>query len=355
MHNRVAWTEMSIAILVVATSAAFAEADTIRLSASQDTSLFSESLNSNAKGGNLYTGRNNNGDSRRALVAFDASGQVPAGSTIQSAVLTLCLAGSADTDVQSREASAHRILQPWGEGESNSGPGPGGGRGAAPTLGDATWLHRQYSAASWQTPGGAYYLAASATTDVGRFETLGGGGNDGGDGGIDSTTTDCQAVTFGSTPEMVSDVERLLRSPAEGFGWLIRGDESVNGTARRFYSRQAGPAYEPFLTIDFTPPPPPLTVGDLNGNGVVEQADLAALMANYGTQSGAGPAQGELNNDGAVGLRDVLILRNAMTTAGASPAATVPEPATMVTALLLALAGGATWLVRRRSNSTARR
>jgi hypothetical protein len=152
---------------------------------------------------------------------------------------------------------------------------------------------------------------------------------------------------------MVADVERLLMSPAEGFGWLIRGDESVNGTARRFYSREAGPAYEPFLTIDFTPPPPS-TVGDLTGNGVVDQADLAALVAHYGTQSGATSAQGDLNNDGAVGLRDLAILRNAMTTTGLEAAA-VPEPATMVMALLLAFAGGATWLVRRRSNSTARR
>jgi hypothetical protein len=337
------------AILVVVASAASAQADTIRLSAAQDTSLFSESLNSNARGGNLYTGRNNNGDTRRALVGFDASGQVPSGSTIQNAVLTLCLAGSADTDLQSREAAVHRILQAWGEGESNSGPGPGGGRGTAPTPGDATWLHREYSAATWQTPGGAYYLEPSATTEVGRFETLGGAGNGGGDGGIDSTTTDCQAVTFGSTPEMVADVERMLTSPAQGFGWLIRGDESINGTARRYYSREAGPAYEPFLTIDFTPPPPPPTVGDLTGNGVVDNADLAALMANYGMQSGATLALGDLNDDGSVGLRDLLIFRNAMTNSGATSAlGVVPEPTTIVTALLAALAGGATWLIRRR-------
>lgn len=45
--------------------------------------------------------------------------------------------------------------------------------------------------------------------------------------------------------------------------------------------------------------------GDLNGDGVVDVADLATLLSNFGTLSGATPEQGDSDDDGDVDLADL--------------------------------------------------
>ena len=45
--------------------------------------------------------------------------------------------------------------------------------------------------------------------------------------------------------------------------------------------------------------------GDLDGDGDVDLADLATLLAHFGTTSGASPEDGDLNCDGAVDLVDL--------------------------------------------------
>lgn len=71
--------------------------------------------------------------------------------------------------------------------------------------------------------------------------------------------------------------------------------------------------------------------GDLNDDGVVDRADMLALVSNFGRRTGASAEQGDLNADGAVSLLDLLALQGGF--AGhpgvASPAA-VPEPSTIV-------------------------
>jgi hypothetical protein len=52
---------------------------------------------------------------------------------------------------------------------------------------------------------------------------------------------------------------------------------------------------------------PPCT-GDLNGDSVVDIADLATLLANFGTLSGGTLANGDINGDGAVDLADLTLL-----------------------------------------------
>jgi len=47
---------------------------------------------------------------------------------------------------------------------------------------------------------------------------------------------------------------------------------------------------------------------DLNGDGVINLTDLATLLSNFGTASGATPAQGDINGDGAVNLTDLATL-----------------------------------------------
>ena len=60
---------------------------------------------------------------------------------------------------------------------------------------------------------------------------------------------------------MVADVQGWVNSPSSNFGWLLKGDESVSGTFRAFWSKEAdlmgNGAYEPRLVINYTSVPEP--------------------------------------------------------------------------------------------------
>jgi hypothetical protein len=208
--------------------AAPAGADQVVLEPVKDNTMFSESESlSNGIGGGLFVGRNAAGNTRRALIAFDVAGAIPAGSTITSAQLQLRVTMSTSG---SQMMALHRIGVDWGEGMSNS-TAMGGGRGTQATTGDATWGFRFFNTERWTTAGGDFLATASATRTV-------------------STS----APTWGSTPAMVADIQGWLDSPAGNFGWILRGNESASSTSKRFGSGEAGPANRPKLTIDFDPP-----------------------------------------------------------------------------------------------------
>lgn len=52
----------------------------------------------------------------------------------------------------------------------------------------------------------------------------------------------------------------------------------------------------------------PVCPGDLNGDNTIDLSDLATLLGNFGTPSGATLEQGDLNGDGAVDLSDLSTL-----------------------------------------------
>lgn len=52
----------------------------------------------------------------------------------------------------------------------------------------------------------------------------------------------------------------------------------------------------------------PVTPGDLNGDGAIDQSDLGTLLAHYGIPVGATYAQGDINGDGAVDQSDLGVL-----------------------------------------------
>ena len=61
--------------------------------------------------------------------------------------------------------------------------------------------------------------------------------------------------TWGSTSQMVADVQTWLDSPATNFGWLLRANETRNKTSERFDSKENGTvANRPVLTVTFIPP-----------------------------------------------------------------------------------------------------
>jgi hypothetical protein len=162
---------------------------------------------------------------------------IPAGATITNASLRLVSENIGQNG--NRTMILHRVLEDWGQGTSNAT-----GQGSTATTNDATWLYRFYIPASpttspkWTTPGGSFDKADSAS---GICPNLGG------------------AFTLSgiSTSTMVSDIRAWLADPANNFGWEILGDENVQGTAKKIYSREnTTVANRPQLTITYAVPEP---------------------------------------------------------------------------------------------------
>jgi hypothetical protein len=261
-----------LAATLCAALPAAARADSIVLTAVADATLI-ESVDATqyALGAayNIYCGRvgtNGGGTLRRALVRFDLSA-IPAGSTVTSASLKVYMS---QTNTGTQSTALHRVLQSWGEGASFAF----GGAGTNPEPGDATWTNRFYPGQPWSTPGGVFVETATQTKSIGA----------------------AGAYVFASNAAMVADVQSWIASPASNFGWIMRGNETTLGTAKRFESRESGdPARRPLLTVVYTPPPP---VGDLNGDGKVNGADLGLLLGAWGS-AGASDLDASGVTDGA--------------------------------------------------------
>ncbi len=204
-------------------------ADVVTLPASKDNTLYESHSGalSNGAGQFLFAGKTNIQEIRRALIAFDPAGAIPAGSTITSVTLTLNMS---ITIVAGVPVSLHRAAADWGEGTSRALGFEGTGAPAEP--GDATWAHTFFNTSFWSQLGGDFSTVPSATTivdQVGPYQW--------------------------SSASMVADAQSWLDAPATNFGWVIVADESVFPTAKRFDSRQhANPGVHPALRVEFTAP-----------------------------------------------------------------------------------------------------
>ncbi len=207
-------------------------ADTVALQPAKDNTLY-ESPNgsrSNGAGEHVFAGRNSQpaNSRRRAVISFDISGNVPAGSVIEGVTLTM---QASQTASASANIAVHRLTAAWGEGPSDAGS-PGGG-GAPAMTGDATWMHTFFDSDFWATAGGDFNATPSGSTLV-----AGTGSH-----------------SWSSTQSMVADVQTWLDTAAGNFGWVLIGDETAGGSAVRFFSRESGmPGNRPTLTVEFTPP-----------------------------------------------------------------------------------------------------
>ncbi len=190
---------------------------------------------SNGSGPVFFAGRNSSATNsvRRAVLAFDVAAAVPPGSTVTGAVLRLNLSS---TNAGSVPVSLHLLLADWGEGASIAS----GGGGAPSAPGDSTWIHRYYDNVFWARPGGDSDPVPRA---VALVDQLG-------------------PYSWGSTPEMVEDIQSWLDHPETNHGWLLAGDESSPTTVKRFDSREhPEEASRPLLEIDYVPPCSPDPVG----------------------------------------------------------------------------------------------
>lgn len=217
--------------LIVASAVASASANTVSLAATRDNTLIetADGSLSNGAGPAVFAGRTSqsSGSIRRALLAFDVAGSLPAGALLTSATLHLHRTGGPQSP---SPLSLHRVQADWGEGTSSWD----GGQGAPATASDATWIHTLHPTSEWNQPGGDFAAVASSslTGHVGQEFTW-------------------------SSNSMVSDVQLWLDDPGGSHGWLLRGDESQTSTAIKFASREyATPADRPSLVIEYATPVP---------------------------------------------------------------------------------------------------
>jgi hypothetical protein len=241
----------AVSAAVVLLAATPARADTAVVAAAQDATLIEDPAGAFASGSGpaVFAGRiaSTLQSVRRALIRFDVAAAVPPGSVVEEVRLRLHLAQSNSGPTP---ASLHRVTQTWGEGASASL----GGGGAASQEGDATWIHRFHDGVFWTTPGGDFdpVSHAGATLDQPGF------------------------TTFGTTPEMVADVQSWLDDPLSNAGWILLGDESRTQTAKRLDSREnPDPALQPLLEIVYAAPCAPAPLGF----GAWKQACAAGLDA----------------------------------------------------------------------------
>jgi hypothetical protein len=207
-------------------------ADSIQLPSVADNTLY-ENVNgsfSNGAGSGMFAGRTGqiSDPTRRALVRFDLAAAIPAGSTITSVQLGLTQTMGPILD---ETFSVHRVLASWGEGTSLAPSGQGGG--AASTPNDATWRHRFFNTTQWASLGGDFAPGALTSAVVG----------------------DLGPYAWPSSPAFVAAAQSMLDAPAGNFGFLLKGDESADGTAKRFATKEYPVAESrPTLIVEYTPP-----------------------------------------------------------------------------------------------------
>lgn len=270
----------SVALVAVALmSPEGARADMVTLMASHDATIFENAYltggngatQSNGAGPGMFAGSNSNQSPRRGLVSFDVAGAVPVGATINSVQLQLRVgqvAGSGGSgsggDPVTRTFELYRMGLDWGEGTTGSTATTIGGTGQGfPTNpGDATWTQNKYGQSSWTTPGALGNANATPSASL----------------AISGNTTEVnvtnQTFTWGSTAQMVADVQSWLDTPSGNFGWLLKNVDEIDNPAtptvnegfqtfRAFYTREAeakglANAIGPRLLLDYTVAPVPV-------------------------------------------------------------------------------------------------
>lgn len=210
----------------------------VDIGAVRDNTIFDEGDLSNGAGQYMFAGQTAGEFNRRALIAFDVAGSVPAGATITDVTLTLHMSRTIGSTY---DVSMHRLLADWGEGASDAPNEEGAGVPAED--GDATWDHTFYDGEFWATDGGDFVEDASATTAVGQI-----------------------GFYQWSSAQLVADAQSFLDSPGGDFGWILVGDESTNFTAKRFDTHEnPNEAMRPVLSVSYLPAPGVLAVFGLLG------------------------------------------------------------------------------------------
>lgn len=256
MTNRRWFCSMAGLVALFITMRAAAQT-TVNIPAAQDATLYGGSdatNNASGSGPGMFVGSDPS-NPKRGLIEFNIPAHVPAGATIDSVTLTLYMdmvAGSGGGtggggDSTPRTIRLFDVTTPWhgGTNGTTGHPGPGfGGTGhgfTPPNPGDPTWNFASYNTVPWTTPGGDFVSTESADTVVSQ--------------NLNSP------YTWGSTSQMVADVQGWLDG-ANNDGWLLKNDSEASPTTfRAFYTaegavEQSVPQFAPNLAVTFTVPEP---------------------------------------------------------------------------------------------------
>ena len=241
-----------LALCLSLAAASMTQAATIMLDASKDASIFQNNVNNSSGAGNgLIDGTNAQSSARRAAVAFDVAGALPAGAIVQDVKLHLVLGavaggGGGAGGPENVSIGLHRLLTNWGEGNAQQQSPPsdslgGQGQGVAAAAGDITWASNFHGSSLWSTPGGDFSAPASASALIDALV-----------GGTKSWTA----------AQLVSDVQSWLDDPNSNFGWILKNtDETSANTGRTFYTSEvATAAFRPQLEITYEVIPEPNTL-----------------------------------------------------------------------------------------------
>jgi hypothetical protein len=204
-------------IVAVLIAAGLPAQGVVAINPSKDNTLFQSTTGnlSDGAGPGIFCGLTATNRKRRALLAFDVAGSLPAGATVLGAKLVLDMNQTNPFVGGPLAVDVRRLAADWGEGSSvSTGGAGGGGSGGPPTAGDATWLHRFHPSAFWAAAGGDF-LGVSATTTVGAI-----------------------GIYTWSSAQLASDVQDMLDNPASNFGWMLKSPETLAGDAKRFASRE---------------------------------------------------------------------------------------------------------------------
>lgn len=179
---------------------------------SKDTTIYSESGElANGAGNWTFTGTTNGGNFRRTLLLFSEVPSFPTGSQILAVELRIVVSRSRHGSFPEAMFYLHRLFNDWGEGASNAGGQEG--RGTFAQTGDATWQDQYFGEIPWSSPGGDFEVEPSSAVTI--------------------ETASSKPYVFPSTPRMISDFTTWLEDPAQNFGWLIKGTETIPGTAKQ--------------------------------------------------------------------------------------------------------------------------
>ena len=299
------------------------------IGATKDNSIFQNNPTHTQGGGaGIFAGTNGMNSPRRALVAFDIAGNVPAGATITAVELTLYLGNAPNSDPQSIEL--HRLTKEWGEGDAGiANPSISmSGQGSPANDGDATWNDARSNIDPWTTAGalGDVVSTASASTIVG--------------GPVDTP------FVWNSTAALVSDVQSWLNSPATNYGWMLfNTNEATVRSLKAFYSKEAtqdstnlpnslDPAWRPRLAVAYTAAASPS--GDYNHNGVIDAADYVIWRKTLNSSASPAGSGADGNANGVIDNGDYTYWRERFgtSTAGFATAASVPEPGAAILLLM---------------------
>ena len=207
---------------------ATANTNTVNIFPSKDNTIYQgASNNSNGLGTRLVTGLSSiwPGMKTRALLRFDVNGNVPFGSHITNANLSMNCASVTGTQ-SAITLSLYRMLDDWGEGTSAATLIPS--LGVAATTNDATWINNLYPSSNWSTTGGAYFPLSSASTIVAG-----------------------PALYAWSNTRMINDLQTWLNDPSTNKGWVLRTNETGANQEKLFNSKD-DVSNKPTLAITYT-------------------------------------------------------------------------------------------------------